>query len=155
MKKKLRVISFFTLVCFVSTQLFSPAQGWSATPASSPEVQVFLPDAFQIPEDLGRIENAASNSGPALIHIQTAHGNYEAQQKIRELLHYLKRTYGIKTLFIEGSVSKLEPERLRFFSDDMPLTMKIADGLTRNAYVKGPELFLLEEKNAEADRKSV
>ena len=137
-------------MCFVSTQFFSPSQGWSAAPVSPSEVQAFLPDSFHIPEELGAIENASFNAGPTLIHIQTAHGNYEAQQKIRGLLHFLKQTYGIKTLFIEGSVSKLEPERLRFFPDDMPLTMKISDDLTKKAYVKGPELFLLEDKDSEA-----
>ncbi len=147
MKKNIRGIAFFTLISFVSTQALSPVQGWAASSIPNPEIQIFLPDRLRIPAELGSIENSSFNSGPALIHIQTAHGNYEAQQKIRSLLHYLKKAYGIKTLFVEGSVSKLEPARLAFFPEDRPLTMKIAEDLTRKAYVKGSELFLREEKD--------
>ena len=149
MKSNLRTIAFLTLVIYLTTQagFAAPALQGSLLPR---EVPAAAPIDFSIPQELGTIESVHQGRGPALIHIQTAHGSYEAQQKIRKLLHYLKNHYGMKTVFVEGAVSKLDPERLRLFPEDMPLTMGVMDEMTQKALVKGPELYLLEEKEAAA-----
>lgn len=98
-----------------------------------------------IPRDLGKIEDLHFGKGPAVFHIQTAHGHYEAQQQIRQILHHLNKNYGVKIVLVEGSAFKLNPEILNFFPDDIKLTLKVNDALTKAALVKGPELFLLDE----------
>ena len=120
----------------------APAFGSGEVGVPSPGFQLSLPP------ELGTIQSLVSGPGPALIHIQTAHGSYEAQKKIQSILHYLKENYGVKLLLLEGSSSRLEPDRLRFFPDRMDLTVKVADDLAREALVTGAELYLLEEEEA-------
>lgn len=105
---------------------------------------------LQVPTDLGIVQTAQEGEGPVIFHIQTAHGNYEAQKKIQALLHYLSKTYGIRTVFVEGSASKLDPGLLRFVPGGRRLTLQIADSLAKKSLVKGVELFLLGKPTAEA-----
>lgn len=137
------------------TTAFLAVNQFSISPYAwgAPPLEVKIPPAgFQLnlPPDLGTIQNLISGSGPTVIHIQTAHGNYEAQKKIQAILHYLKDAYGFKLLLLEGSASKLNPELLRFVPKDPKLNMEIADQLTRKGLIKGSELFLLEELDAKA-----
>ncbi len=148
MKKTKKWISLFTAFLLALNQL-----GVTPQACGAPVSEVKVPSSgFQLnlPPELGAIQSLHSGTGPTVIHIQTAHGNYEAQKKIQAILHYLKDTYGFKLLLLEGSASKLNPDLLKFFPQRMDLTMKIAEELTRLALVKGDELFLLEEPQAEA-----
>ncbi len=100
---------------------------------------------LQVPTELGIVQSTHAGMGPLIFHIQTAHGNYQAQKKIQALLHYLKNTYGIKTVFVEGSASKLDPKLLHFVPADAKLTLEIADSFAKKSLIKGVELFLMEE----------
>ncbi|MDD3294449.1 MAG: hypothetical protein PHG20_07160 [Geobacteraceae bacterium] len=103
-----------------------------------------------IPAELGTVEYSSQGKGPAIFHIQTAHGHYEAQKQIQAILHYLEEADGVKTLLVEGSAFELNPELIRFFPKDRALTMKAADELAKRALLKGPELYLLEADGAKA-----
>ncbi|MBI4711266.1 MAG: hypothetical protein HY767_02240, partial [Candidatus Omnitrophica bacterium] len=52
------------------------------------------------------------------------------------------------TVLVEGSAFQLDPELLNFFPKDQALTRKVNDALTKQAIVKGSELYLLESKGA-------
>ncbi len=149
MPRFLRAAAFTVLPLFIWSQI-----SW-ANPLlaqSGGEVRLETPQIsdFSIPENLGKIQFEHPGSGPAIIHIQTAHGNYGAEQKIRDLLEYLKKRYGFKLLLVEGTASKLEPERLSFFGKEKSLSLETAEKLTREALMKGSELFLMEEPGMEA-----
>jgi len=113
--------------------------------------EIKSPAQFQIdlPPDLGTIQSISTGSGPTLIHIQDAHGNYEAQKKIAAILQYLKEKYGIKVLLLEGAADKLNAELLRVFPKRMDLSREVADGLVRQALMKAAELFLLESPDVQ------
>ena len=149
-----KVISLLTLGFFLSSQFANAAPSINVGAGLPHPLEIkgaaAAPLQLDLPTDLGTIQNLHSGSGPTLIHIQTAHGNYEAQQKIESILHYLKNQYGVKLVLLEGAASKLRPELLRFFPQRMDLTRRILDGLTKDAIVQGPERFLVEELNAEA-----
>ena len=150
MKKKRRnkLVSLITTGLLILNQIGVLPELWALPPR-----EVKIPSSgftLSLPPELGTIQSIHSGTGPTLVHIQTAHGNYEAQKKIQAILHYLKDTYGFKLLLLEGSASKLNPELLKFFPHRMDLTMKMAEELTEEALVKGDELFLLEEPEAEA-----
>ncbi len=147
MKDKTKNLSaVIALVAFVTTQVTAPFSAFANQVQT--EIKVSASFELNLPPDLGTVESLHAGSGPTVIHIQTAHGNYEAQKKIQSLLHYLKDSYGIKTVLVEGSASKLNPEILRLFPEE-GLNMEIADELAKKALVKAPDLFLIEEKSAE------
>ncbi len=121
------------------------ASGVPSQPAAS-EVKIPAPPIpVQIPEALGSIETRSSGYGPLLVHIQTAHGHEEAQRKIQSILHVLKDRYGINTVFVEGSAGHLDPERLAMPEETSGKRGEILDGLVKKGWLKGSELFLLDE----------
>jgi UTP:GlnB (protein PII) uridylyltransferase/anti-sigma regulatory factor (Ser/Thr protein kinase)/methylase of polypeptide subunit release factors len=149
LKRNRRWFSMSTLVFFLFFELFYfPAQNGFAQNLVS-EVKSAQGFFLALPKDLGRVEITHTGQGPSLIHIQTAHGNYEAEQNIRKILHYLKNEHDFKTVFLEGSAFKLEPERLKLFKKHKKITYQILDQLMRRAFVKGSELFLLEDSEAQ------
>ncbi|MBI3313451.1 MAG: hypothetical protein HYZ83_04400, partial [Candidatus Omnitrophica bacterium] len=151
MKKEIhkKLTALLTVLFLGLNQLVITPQA-SANPFS---LETKLPSAdfkLDLPPELGTIQALISGPGPVLIQIQTAHGNYEAQKKIQAILHHLKKQYGIDLLLLEGSASKLNPELLDFFGGRKNLNMKMAEALTRQALVKGDELFLIEEPKTQA-----
>lgn len=143
MKKLRKFIASAVLICFV------PGQVGASVPPAQTEVRLPVSEfAISLPHELGKIERVHSGSGPALIHIQGAHGNYEAEQKISGILHYLKDRYGFETVLLEGTSFEPSRDRINFFPDDKKLTLRTIDLLIRKALMKGSELFLLQEKDA-------
>lgn len=145
----MRTVSTAVAILFLWTQC-GLAQGLSTSQLTPSQLGKQSFNELTIPQTLGSIQAHQTGNGPQIFHIQTAHGNYDAQKKIESILHHLYKTYGVKTLLIEGSVNELHPELLRFFPSNMDLTRKIADDLTRKGFVKGAELFLLDAKDAKA-----
>jgi len=149
----LTVFAFFFTNLGITPDALAAASMPTPRNISGNQAEVLLPYqarldssiGFSIPSELGSIEYFRPGKGPALIHIQTAHGHYQAQKQIQQILHHLDKNYGVKTLFLEGSGFELNPELIRFFPDDHALTMKAADELTKRALLKGPELFLLDK----------
>lgn len=105
---------------------------------------------LDLPSELGTVETLQPGNGPAVVHIQTAHGNYEAQKKIQGILEFLNKNYGFKHILVEGSPFKFHNEYLRFFPEDMAATHEIAGQLTRESLMSGPELFLIDHPEVEA-----
>ena len=117
-------------------------------PASEmPQLRSF---AFDLSPDLGKVESVKTGSGPALIHIQEAHGSPETQNKIFLILEDLYRRYQIDLVLLEGSAFKLHPDLLRFYPDDMDQTIKSLQFLAGKSIVTGPDLFLVKQQGTEA-----
>ncbi|MDD5226142.1 MAG: hypothetical protein PHV97_03025, partial [Candidatus Omnitrophica bacterium] len=76
-------------------------------------------------------------------HIQNAHANYQAQMKIKQLLGYMNKKYGFKTIFVEGASEKLDADYLRLFPDQ-ERNLKLCDELARQGELTGAELYLME-----------
>lgn len=152
------LIAAITCAVFVTTSVFGPPSGFAANfeppraVATGSAIGTEIPDLtrldtsirFSIPEELGTLEYFKPGKGPAIVHLQTAHGHYQAQKQIQAILHYLDDHYGIRTLLVEGSAFQLEPELLNFFPGNPDLTRQANDALTRAAWVKGSELYLLD-----------
>ena len=151
------LLALFTVITFLTTSViwapdsFAAAQAIRVPASAAPEVlipyqaQLDPGIRFSIPQELGTLQYFKAGKGPMVVHLQTAHGHYQAQKQIQALLHHLDKQYGIRTLLVEGSAFKLDPGILNFFPEDPKLTQKVNDALTKQALVKGPELYLLDE----------
>ncbi len=162
------IVAFLTVLVFFVTSLginpnaFAMPTGRQSAAIALPLGEVSLPYhaaldrdfAFALPSELGKLEYFKPGKGPMLVHVQTAHGNYEAQQQIRKILHHVANQYGIKTLLLEGSASELSSDFLNFFPKDRKLTEKIADVFTKHALVTGEELYLLDKNMEGGERKA-
>lgn len=140
-----KIVSLVTVTCFIMGQMAygSPPVGIEIAPSTE------VPSFFQvdIPEDLatldGVYEAPPSPDSRVILHIQNAHANYGAQQKIKKLLEYLNKTYSIKTVFVEGAAEDLNPDYLKYFPDKKR-NMEMADLLAQQGELTGAELYLLE-----------
>ncbi|MFZ5801830.1 MAG: hypothetical protein ACOY3K_01790 [Candidatus Omnitrophota bacterium] len=140
-----------TILIFSTTTVAWSAPAFPVTEVGAQNSSRFSSfDHFSIPSKLGKLDHLRTAQGPAIVHIQTAHGNFEAQKNIQALLHHLNKTLGIKTVLVEGAVAKLDPKILEFFPQNKTLNRKANDYLTKKALVHGAELYLLDEKNASA-----
>lgn len=141
-----RRIALVTLTAFFVTQFqFYPVANAAVQPVT--EVKPSAAWNLSISPDLGTIETLSDGKGPALLHVQTAHGHYGAEKKIAAILKSLQKQYGINAVFVEGSAFKLRPELLRLYPDAKK-NAAIADALAKKALVKAPELFLLDNQKA-------
>ncbi len=145
-----KLTAFFVLVCFLSGELLRPS-GVMAAPFAMPEVLVPTSFKIDLPADLGKVETLISNGSPnAIIQIQEAHGDLESQKKIEGILHYLKDTYGVDLLLLEGDASKLHPEYLNYFPGRADLNRKVLEALAPKGMASGPVFFLQDEPTVEA-----
>lgn len=157
MKKKsliYRLISFFlSAVLFLDSGSGTLSASASIPPSSLPARVPFAeaPQSSRFPDlppEIGTLESLSESEGPVLVHIQTAHGHEEAQRNIGSILSYLKNEAGITTVLVEGSAHELDPSRLDFEKNYPGQGQEILENLLKKGWLKGPELFLLEEKSA-------
>ncbi|MFA5167029.1 MAG: ElyC/SanA/YdcF family protein [Candidatus Omnitrophota bacterium] len=142
--KTLRIISLLTVCCFLITQI-----GWSALAdggrVSAAETPAFTAGMLQIPAELGQVTEMINgdSSAPAIIHIQSAHGNYQAEKNIENLLGYIEESSSVRLILLEGAAHKLQPELFRIFPKHPDFNHKVTDKLMQEGYLTGPESFLI------------
>ncbi|MFA5146512.1 MAG: FHA domain-containing protein [Candidatus Omnitrophota bacterium] len=104
---------------------------------------------FSLPQYLGSIRDSWSPKPYTLypipntiIHIQDAHCNYYAQHKIKEIIEYLNREYGVDTVNLEGGAMGYD---LSPFTDirDKDIREKATDHFVKEGLVNGAEYFAI------------
>lgn len=115
---------------------------------SASEVNIpSLAARIEIPETYGTISGRfipSETGAGTIIHIQDAHASLEAQEHIRQTLHYLKAQYGFDFVLVEGGIGELQADRLQAFPDK-PLNQELAELLVKRGVLSGSERFLLDE----------
>lgn len=137
-KKISRVTTWVVLFCFAGTNL-----SWGV-PAAGLDIR--LPRAeIKIPQELGAVSEEYVNPGTSsiLVHIQDAHGHYEAQNQIKNLIAYLEKTYGFSLLLLEGGDGELDPSIYHFFKEPA-LNLQLGDSLVKEGELSGAEMHLIE-----------
>ena len=141
-----KIISLVVLLCFAMTQTVTANPGAGIEIAPKYETPAFL--QIDIPAELATLDGlfeAAPQPDPRMIlHIQNAHANFGAQEKIKALLQYLKKSYAINTVFVEGASEDLNPEYLKMFPD-RERNLKLADFLAKKGELTGVEMFMIDE----------
>ncbi len=68
-----------------------------------------------LPPSLATVQSysAASPDAPLLIMIQDAHGQYEAQKNLSEILRYLALQYNLSLVLVEGGAGDMDVSELR------------------------------------------
>ncbi|MBI3999143.1 MAG: hypothetical protein HY351_00865 [Candidatus Omnitrophica bacterium] len=148
-KVLLRIIAFTVLICFAATNITS-AQPSIGIQVTGPERVSLAPEFanLEIPEEFGTVREiiparSAQRKSPVILHIQDAHGSYEAQIHIKKIISHLVKKYGFSLILVEGAAQELQPDLFRFFKA-RSLNLKIADLLAQDGELTGAELYLLE-----------
>jgi|GEM_PF-4342293 len=160
--KAKKLTTFFVLFCFIGSEIARANPELARPLSSGAEAPYFT--RLDIPAELGTVEEIHLPPGrkdfPFVIHIQTVHAHYETAHKIREIIRYFKKQYGVQCIFAEGASEKLHPEYLNFVSDsrlrrqeqqvpasvpeswDSGLNQKIVDALAKKGELTAVDLAL-------------
>ncbi|MCM8776207.1 MAG: hypothetical protein NC930_07675, partial [Candidatus Omnitrophica bacterium] len=141
----LKIISLYTLLSFLLTQtgFAELSQTLHGLKNFHEGRSTFPPPTLSVPPELGSVTETWGTS-PALILIQDAHGQLQAQKNIGRILNFLKKSINFSTLFIEGGVGRLDANLLRLFEEDR-YNLEAARLLIEQSEIGSPELFLLED----------
>lgn len=83
-----------------------------------------------------------------ILHIQDAHANYEAQDKIRRMIKFLVEKHGFRLLLLEGADRKLDTSYFDFFEDPV-LNVRLAETMMQKGELNGLEMFMIENMNSD------
>lgn len=103
---------------------------------------------FTIPEHLGTVRDAwipenfalATSPQTIVIHIQDAHCNYDGQMKISEIVGYVNKEYGIKSVNLEGGAKNYDLSPLTAITE-AEIRQRVSDYFVRNGRLNGAEYF--------------
>lgn len=142
-----KAVALGTLLTFISTntaQAAGPAVSFRPAHAEAPLSS--LVSRLEIPESLGVISERleSSFSAATVVHLQDAHSSLEAQEQIRQMLHYLKKHYQLDFILVEGGIEELDGEKLRSFEKES-WNQELAELLVKQGVLSGSERFLLDE----------
>ena len=128
-------------------------QAWAVVTPSAPtsvgadgggsagDIRILNPNTFALPQQLGLIKcrYAIPSSSSVIVHIQDAHCNYYAQQKIADIIRYLNREYGISIVNLEGAARDYD---LSVFTGipNIEIRQEVADYFVKQGTVNGGEL---------------
>jgi len=149
MRLVIKTISVVVLFFFVCTYIFNGAWAIIVDPLTMPKVDKaemisrLNVDTFSISPQLGTIKYASKgDSDIVIVHIQDAHCNYAAQNKIAEIVEFLNKEYGIGVVNLEGGTGNYD---LSVFTRiyDKDIRKDIADYFVRWGQVNGAELFAI------------
>ncbi|HCM41922.1 MAG TPA: hypothetical protein DIS66_01205, partial [Candidatus Omnitrophica bacterium] len=147
-----KIAATATALCVAFTQIAvaAPAFSVSAREVSLPDT-LRLDQAMQIsvPSAVATVDKLIPGNGKTIFHIQTAHGQYQAEKQIEFLLAHLEKNYGVETLLMEGASEALNPEIINFFPEDRKSTLEVVDAFVRHSVISGPEVFLLNSGKAQ------
>lgn len=116
--------------------------------ASLTQSEIPLVSHIDIPPEMATLEDWYESpkigDNRLLLHIQDAHAQPEAQARTRDLIQYLNKKYGIKTVFVEGAAEQLDTKWLPY-ADNMELRKKWIEAKTASGELSGTDLALLDQ----------
>ncbi|GEM_PF-3964306 len=145
----MKLIASTVVFTFFVTSLGITPNTFAATGVPTPEVSPLTAGTLAIPAELGQVTDTVMGDprAPAFIHIQSAHGNYQAEKNIEKLLGYIEKNSSVKLMLLEGAANKLQPELFRIFPKHPDFNRKVTDKLMQEGYLTGPESFLIDSAN--------
>ncbi|MBU0683390.1 MAG: hypothetical protein KJ864_03780, partial [Candidatus Omnitrophica bacterium] len=139
----------FIETCHAGVQTALDVESFAKSLTNLSDCADFDIGTFVLPRNLGQVndlwEATLTNGGQEtsrVIHIQDAHCNYEAQQKIAEIIEYFQKTYGVDTVNLEGGEGAYN---LSLFTDilDRVVRKKVSDYFVSQGIVNGAEFFAI------------
>ncbi|MBI3313654.1 MAG: HPr family phosphocarrier protein, partial [Candidatus Omnitrophica bacterium] len=138
-----KAVGVVTLFCFLTGQILWAASepGILLSSLSPSFLQIEIPNELASLDEV--YEAPAHPDSRLILHIQNAHGQYDAQIQIKKLLEHLHQKYGFSLIFAEGAMEKLNPAYLELFAEK-ERNLSLADRLAQQGELTGVEYFMME-----------
>lgn len=99
------------------------------------------PETFTIPAHLGEVKfSHKGEKDEVVVHIQDAHCNYFAQNKIADIIDYLNTEYGLKVINLEGGAGDYNLEVFTSISGD-EIRREVSNYFVKTGEVNGAEFY--------------
>ncbi|MFH1305236.1 MAG: hypothetical protein ABIH74_02395 [Candidatus Omnitrophota bacterium] len=149
-KRRKQAAAVLCLVAFVSVFVLGDAravvsaQTAAGYPADAPARFSHLDvETFTLPPHLGSVKfSGKGSSGRIVIHIQDAHADYYAQQKISGIIDYLNKEYGIRMVNLEGGTGDYDLAIFTSISGDA-IRREVADYFVKTGEINGAEFYAI------------
>lgn len=137
-----RVTAFVTLAALLFTSIPSDAFSVSVDTARPAAINDKDVPQFNIPPDLGAISDQwhSATSDRLVIHIQDAHCEFSAQQKISEIIGYIRMAHGASIVNIEGGCGIYDLTGFDSLPEDR-MRSQAADSLMKEGLLNGAEHY--------------
>ncbi len=100
-------------------------------------------ETFTLPPHLGSVKFSGKGSSDRIvIHIQDAHADYYAQQKISGIIDYLNKEYGIRMVNLEGGTGDYDLAIFTSISGDA-IRREVADYFVKTGEINGAEFYAI------------
>ncbi|MCM8814143.1 MAG: hypothetical protein NC924_09485 [Candidatus Omnitrophica bacterium] len=121
----------------------APAVGGKTVPAVPAEPVIKDIFQFNIPADWGKVKEVhKADPEKVIVYIQDAHGNYDCQRNIMNILDRLVQEYGVTIAGIEGEWARVPTEDFESFPDD-DIRYQATDIFMRESRMAGPEALVI------------
>lgn len=130
---KYRLLAFFVLITFTSTNQFSTSAIASPSQSfvNSKELSEDL-NSIKLPVGMGKIQEVYKGKArEAVIVVQDAHAVPDAQKSIQKIIGYFQNEYGLSFIGLEGASSKLDLQVFKSFPDKEILKRTFNDYLEK------------------------
>ena len=102
---------------------------------------------LELPKSLGTVKDSfrgqrSEDRGQIVFHIQDAHCNYDAQNKIAEIIGYLNEKYGVETVNLEGGAGDYDFSLFEA-APDAAIKAKATDTLVKSGLITGAESYAI------------
>ncbi|MBD3380282.1 MAG: protein kinase [Candidatus Omnitrophica bacterium] len=105
-------------------------------------------DTFSVPSHMGEIKHKFhSDNGKVIIHIQDAHCNRFAQQKVSDILSYLNEEYGFSLINLEGGEGPYDLSTFTSISGEA-IRQEVAEYFLEKGEINGAEFFAINNPDS-------
>ncbi|MBN1823733.1 MAG: ROK family protein, partial [Endomicrobiales bacterium] len=137
-----KFIATFTVICFLTTSVFSQALYAVLGPdgAKSKQIEKKLGE-FVIPYSLGRVTDGANfGTGSLIVVLQDLHCHPEVQRNIAKIIGLIEERYGLGDIYVEGAAGHVSTSWVNTIKDER-LRKDIVDSLMDTGKLTGTEYF--------------
>ncbi len=148
----IRFIAIFTICLFSIGEVYPAyaqplsiqnAEATSSSPYPASAHATLIANHLSVPEALGTIQDVfiptKNSQNKIVIHLQSAHANYDAESNAQKIIKYLQTEYGLRLIFLEGGEGALDSLFFRSFPDE-ELKLSVLEEYLRRGDLSGGEI---------------
>ncbi|NQT32979.1 MAG: ATP-binding protein, partial [Candidatus Omnitrophica bacterium] len=141
------IVLFAFIICFVMTDAWAaigPGISLNTPDAAAVDFPATIdPDTFSLPAHLGDVMYShKGDSDKVIVHIQDAHCNYFAQDKISKIIDYLNSEYGIGVVNLEGGAGPYDLSVFTSISNNA-VRKEVANYFVKKGDINGAEFYAI------------
>jgi len=137
-----RAVSVTALITFTVCYVLADARAAVGDPSGRQFVPLSV-HTFTLPGHLGEVRGTFQGGKDRfVVHIQDAHCNPHAQHRIADIIDYLSKEYGLRTVNLEGGAGDYDLDVFTAITGD-EIRREVADYFVKKGEINGAEFYAI------------